>query len=311
VLHLFHLGPLPGSRRRSWLVGAIDEFGGFLQPVMETTVDRALRRMLDGLIDAEVMLEPALAAAAPGRGVPVGPLPDDLADAPAVLAFATANAHQSLPMGTGIRAFLEACFAYGSGGPWARYRADQPFPVRVLARGKTTTREAIVTGAQGEPRGLALYDKPGDALRAVAALRAGHALLAQRCDATALVFEARPEYALRAVHAAFSLPEFPFVFRTRGGALRPATEVELGALTAALTAVTLLLSDPPSPGKPVEAVLDIDGHEYHAVASPPESPRPLEAATPQRGGRGGESRARDPAARGPRILSVPRAEDLN
>ena len=192
MLHLFHLGPLPGSRRRSWLVGAIDEFGGFLQPVMETTVDRALRRMLDGLIDAEVMLEPALAAAAPGRGVPVGPLPDDLADAPAVLAFATANAHQSLPMGTGIRAFLEACFAYGSGGPWARYRANQPFPVRVLARGKTTTREAIVTGAQGEPRGLALYDKPGDALRAVAALRAGHALLAQRCDATALVFEARP-----------------------------------------------------------------------------------------------------------------------
>jgi len=295
VLHLFHLGPLPGSRRRSWLVGAIDEFGGCLQPVMETTVDRALRRMLDGLIDAEVMLEPALAAAAPGRGVPVGPLPDDLADAPAVLAFATANAHQSLPMGTGIRAFLEACFAYGSGGPWARYRADQPFPVRVLARGKTTTREAIVTGAQGEPRGLALYDKPGDALRAVAALRAGHALLAQRCDATALVFEAQPEYALRAVHAAFSLPEFPFVFRTRGGALRPATEVELGALTAALTAVTLFVSDPPAPGKPVEAVLDIDGHEYRAVASPPESPRPLEA-TPQRGeaeSRGHRTRPRE------------------
>jgi hypothetical protein len=214
-------------------------------------------------------------------------------------------------MGTGIRAFLDACVAYGSGGPWARYRADQPFPVRILARNKTTTREAIVTGAQGEPRGLALYDKPGDALRAVAALRAGHAHLARRCDATALVFEARPEYALRAVHASFSLPEFPFVFRTRGGALRPATEVELGALTAALTAVTLLVSDPPAPGKPIEAALCIDGHEYRAVASAPESPRPLETVTPPRGSPGGKSRARDPGARGPRLVSVPRPEDLN
>ncbi len=306
MLHLFHLGPLPLSRRRSWLVAAIDEFGGFLQPVMEKTVDRALKRMLEGLPDAEVMLEPALAAAAPGLGVPVGPLPDFLADAPAVLAFSTANAHLSLPMGTGIRAFLQACFAYGSSGPWARYRADQPFPVRILARNRTTTREAIVTGAQGEPHGLALYDRPGDALRGVAALRRGDVAAAQRCDATALVFEGRPEYALRAVHGAFSLPEFPFVFRTRGGTLQPATEVELGALTAALTAVTLFLADPPARGKPVEAVLDIDGYEYRAVASPPESPRPLDAATPPRGGPGGQPRARDPGARGPRLVEVPR-----
>ncbi|HEY1335186.1 MAG TPA: hypothetical protein VGF31_13080, partial [Myxococcaceae bacterium] len=133
---------------------------------------------------------------------------------------------------------------------------------------------------------------------------------AQRCDATALVFEAKPEWALQAVHAAFSLPEFPFVFRTRGGSLRPATETELGALTAALTAVTLLVADPPAPGKPVEAVLDIDGYEYRALAAPPgpspalEAPRSTAGGASGRGGPGTTSRV-------PRLLPVPRREDMN
>jgi hypothetical protein len=310
VLHLFHLGPLPRARARTWLVGAIDEFGGFLTPVADRTLDAALKRMVEGLGDEEMTLEPSLATFAPGLGVPVGPRPEYLEDARAVLAFSTVNAHERLPMGTGIRAFLRACLEYGSTGPWERYRADQPFPVRILARNKTTTREAIVTGAQGEPRGLALYDKPGDALRGVAALRRGDVRAAQRCDATALVFEAKPEWALQAVHAAFSLPEFPFVFRTRGGALRPASEAELGALTAALTAVTLLAADPPAPGKPVEAVLDIDGYEYRAVASPP-GPSPLLEPAPRRpgspDGRGGPG----PATRALRLVPVPRREDMN
>lgn len=266
--------------------------------------------MVEGHDGEEMSLEPALAAFAPGLGVPVAPRPTYLEDAPAVLAFSTVNAHEGLPMGTFIREFLQACWNYGSVGPWERYRADQPFSVRILARKKTTTREAIVTGAQGEPRGLALYDKPGDALRGVAALRKGDVRAAQRCDATALVFEAKPEWALQAVHAAFSLPEFPFVFRTRGGSLRPASEAELGALTAALTAITVLVADPPAPGKPVEAVLDIDGYEYRAVASPP-GPPPMPEAPPRPpwspDGRG------EPGAapRGPRLLPVPRREDMN
>jgi len=310
VLHLFHLGPLPRSRRRTWLVGAIDEFGGFLPPVADRTLDRALKRMVEGHEGEEMSLEPALAAFAPGLGVPVGPRPGYLEDAPAVLAFSTVNAHESLPMGTFIREFLQACLDYGSVGPWERYRADQPFPVRILARNKTTTREAIVTGAQGEPRGLALYDKPGDALRGVAALRRGEVRAAQRCDATALVFEAKPEWALQAVHTAYSLPEFPFVFRTRGGSLRPASEAELGALTAALTAITVLVADPPAPGKPVEAVLDIDGYEYRAVASPP-GPPPMPEAPP-RPPESPDGRGEPGAApRGPRLLPVPRREDMN
>ncbi|HET9158953.1 MAG TPA: hypothetical protein VFN91_19925, partial [Myxococcaceae bacterium] len=154
VLYLFHLGPLPRSRLRTWLVGAIDEFGGFLTPVADKTLDRALKQMVEGLSDAEMTLEPSLAAFAPGLGVPVGPRPEYLEDAPAVLAFSAANAQEHLPTGTGIRTFLQACLEYGSVGPWERYRVDQPFPVRVLARNRTSTREAIVTGAQGEPRGL-------------------------------------------------------------------------------------------------------------------------------------------------------------
>jgi len=310
MLHLFHLGPLLRSRRRTWLVGAIDEFGGFLRPIADRTLDGALKRMVEGHAGEEMTLEPSLAAFAPGLGVPVGPRPDYLEDAPAVLAFSTVNAHEGLPMGTFIRELLQACWNYGCVGPWDEYRADQPFSVRILARNKTTTREAIVTGAQGEPRGLALYDRPGDALRGVAALRRGDVRAAQRCDATALVFEAKPEWALQAVHAAFSLPEFPFVFRTRGGSLRPATETELGALTAALTAVTLLVADPPAPGKPVEAVLDIDGYEYRAVASPPGPSPVLEAPTSTAGsarGRGGPGTT----SRGPRLLPVPRREDMN
>jgi len=308
VLYVFHLGPLPRSRRRTWLVGAIDEFGGFLTPVADRTLDRALKRMVDGLGDEQMTLEPSLAAFAPGLGVPVGARPEYLEDAPAVLAFSMVNAQERLPMGTGIKTFLRACLEYGSVGPWERYRVDQPFPVQILARNRTTTREAIVTGAQGEPRGLLLFDKPGDAVRAVAALRRGDVGAAERCNAISLVFESKPEWALRAVHAAFSLPELPFVFRTRGGALQPTTEAELGALTAALTAVVLLVTEPPAPGKPVEAVLDIDGYEYRAVAS---APKPLLAAPSRpprsptgRGGPGADARAL-------RLLTTPRPEDMN
>lgn len=310
VLHLFHLGPLPRSRRRTWLVGAIDEFGGFLTPIADRTLDRALRRMVEGHDGEEMTLEPSLSAFAPALGVPVGPRPDYLEDAPAVLAFSAVNAHEGLPMGTFIREFLQGCWNFGSVGPWERYRADQPLPVRILARNKTTTREAIVTGAQGEPRGLALYDRPGDALRGVAALRRGDVREARRCDATALVFESKPEWAVQAVHAAFSLPEFPFVFRTRGGSLRPASEPELGALTAALAAVTLLVGDPPAHGEPVEAALCIDGHEYRAVASPPGPSSRVETSTRPPGSAGGRGSPGE-APRGPLLLPVPRREDMN
>ncbi|HET9158596.1 MAG TPA: hypothetical protein VFN91_18115, partial [Myxococcaceae bacterium] len=148
----------------------------------------------------------------------------------------------------------------------------------------------------------------GDAVRAVAALRRGDVRAVERCNAISLVFESKPDWALRAVRAAFSLPEFPYVFRTRGGAVQPASEAELGALTAALTAVTLLLTESSGHEEPAEAVLCIDGDEFRAVAS---APRPLPTA-PSRPP-GSPARRGDPAeaTRALRLLPTPRREDMN
>ena len=310
---LFHLGPLTLPKRRDWIVGAIDEFGGFVPPVQDEALETALKLMVEGLGEDDVTLEPSLAAFAPRLGVPVGPLPEYLGDAPAVLAFSMVNAQENLPMGTGIRTFLDACRDYGSVAPWERYSANQPFLVRILARNKTTTREALVSGGNGEPCGLALYDRPGDALRGLAALRTGDTRAAQKYDATTLAFRPEPEWALRAVRNAFSLPELPYVFRTRRGHLRSASEVELGALTAALTALTLLAAEPAPREEPVESVLDIDGYEFRALVSPPESQPPLDALAHPAGTAGGPSQMRGPSARvrGPRLLRPPRRDDLN
>jgi hypothetical protein len=308
MFHLFHLGPLPLSRGRAWLVGGIDEFGGFMEPVMDRSLETAVKLMVEGLGADDVTLEPALAAFAPRLGVPVGPLPDSLGDAPAVLAFSCVNAQENLPMGTGIRIFLDACRDYGSVAPWERYSANQPFLVRILAKNKTTTREALVAGGGGEPSGLVLFDRPGDARRGFAALRAGDTRSIQNLDAITLAFRPEPEWALRAVRTAFSLPEVPYVFRTRRGQLRSATEVELGALTAALTAVALLAAEPEPREGPAESVLCIDGHEYRAIASPPEPRSPPDALALPTGATGGQSTAR---GRGSRLVRPPRPEDLN
>jgi len=312
VFHLFHLGPLTFSPRRAWLVGAIDEHGGFVEPVVKEDLGEALERIVDELGDEEVALEPALAAFAPGLGVPVAPLPSYLADAPAVLAFSAVNAHESLPMGTGIRAFLEACRDYGSVAPWGRYRADQPILVHILARNRRTTREALVLGGNGEPCGLALYDRPGDALRCLGVLRTGDTRAARKWDAITLAFGAEPAWALSAIRTAFSLPEFPSVFRTRRGQVRATTEVELGALAVTLGAVALLASEPAGSEEPVESVLDVDGHEYRAIAVPPGAPSSLDPPPLSTSASRDQPRVRDTSAqdRGSR-LRLPRREDLN
>jgi hypothetical protein len=297
MFHVFHLGPLILGKRRHWMVGAIDEFGPFEQPVLHRELHVAVQRMVQGLSGEDVTLEPALAALAPGLGVPVGPLPEYLEDAPAVLAFFAVNALDELPMGTGIPSFLETCRTFGSVAPWERFRANQPLLVRVVARNRTTTRQAVVTGGSGEPVSLALFDRPGDALRGLAALRSGDLDAASRYDAITLAFRPEPEWAIRTVRSAFDLPEFPFVFRTRRGEVRPATEAELGALTAALDAVASLASEPKASGEPLESTLCIDGHEFSAVAFPPGSSPPADSskATP----------------RGARQLPAPRPEDMN
>ena len=313
MFHVFHLGPLILSTRRAWLVGAIDEHGGFAPPVLQEDLGAALQLIVEELGEEDVALEPALAAFASRLGVPVGPRPDYLDDAPALLAFSTVNAHENLPRGTGIRAFLDACRDYGSVAPWDRYRADQPLPVRILARNRTTTREALVLGGNGEPCGLALYDRPGDALRCLGALRKGDTRAVRTCDAITLAFALEPAWALGAVRTAFSVPEFPSVFRTRQGRLRATTEVELGALAVTLGAVALLAAEPAAREEPVESVLDIDGDEFRAIAFPPRSPASLDALSLATETSGGQPQVRGSSARtrGPRLVRLPRGEDLN
>lgn len=312
MFHLFHLGPLYLGARGAWLVGAIDEHGGFVPPVLHGDLGTALKMMVKDLAHEELVIEPALAAFAPGLGIAVAPRPEYLEDAPAVLAFSAANAHEDLPRGSGIRAFLEACRDYGSVAPWDRYRAHEPLLVQILARKRRMNREALVLGGNGEPVGLALCDRRGDALRCLAALREGNPRSVQKLDAITLAFSPGPEWALRAIRSAFSLPEFPFVFRTRRGAVGPATEVELGALAVTLGAVALLASEPSDHREPAEAVLDIDGHEFRAIAYPPDSSSPLDR-TPPSDTTGGQSRLQGPTARtrGPRLLQRPQREDLN
>jgi hypothetical protein len=272
VFHVFHLGPIKLGRRRAWLVGALDEFGAFVQPVLDEDLATALELMVEKLGEENVALEPPLAAFAAGLEVPVEPLPQDLADAPALLAFSAVNAHDDLPSGTGVRILLEACRDYGATAPWERYRADQPLRMTIQAGNSETTREAVVLGGKGEPCGLALYDRPGDALRCLRALRQGDDASTRKIDAITVAFGPEPAWALRAVRTAFSLPEFPFVFRTQRGHVRATREVELGALAVALRAVTLLCAESASTNHPAESVLCVDGDEFRARAFPPEAP---------------------------------------
>lgn len=312
MFHLFHLGPLILDNRKAWIVGAIDEHGGLVPPIHHEDLGTALKLMVDDFRHEEPVLEPALAAFAPGLGVPVAPRPGYLDDAPAVLAFSTVNAHEDLPRGTGIRAFLDACLDFGAVAPWDRFPAHEPLPVQILARNRRMNREALVLGGNGEPVGLALCDRRGAGLRCLAALREGDSGPLRKLDAITLAFSTGPEWALRAVRTAVALPEFPFVFRGRRGAVGPTTEVELGALAVTLGAVALLASESSGPREPAESVLDIDGHEYRAIVFPPESSSPLPRTAP------GDSRGRQPKVRGrtartrgPRLLQSPRREDLN
>src|SRR5262249_32090877 len=103
--------------------------------------------------------------------------------------------------------------------------------------------------------------------------------------------------------------EFPFVFRTRRGGVGPTTEVELGALAVTLGAVALLASEPSDHREPAESVLDIDGHEFRAIAYPPDSSSQLDQ-TPPSDTSGGQSRLQGPTARtgGPRPRDGPQGE---
>jgi hypothetical protein len=312
VFHLFHLGPLTFSPRRAWLVGAIDEHGGFVEPVVKEDLGEALERIVEELGDEEVALEPALAAFAPGLGVPVAPLPSYLADAPAVLAFSAVNAHESLPMGTGIRAFLEACRDYGSVAPWGRYRADQPILVHILARNRRTTREALVLGGNGEPCGLALYDRPGDALRCLGVLRTGDTRAARKWDGITLAFGAEPAWGAEC-HPYGVLPaRVPLRLQDPARAGTSHHRGRAGALAVTLGAVALLASEPAGSEEPVESVLDVDGHEYRAIAIPPGArssldPPPLSKGTSREQPRVRDTSAQDRAS----CLQLPRREDLN
>jgi hypothetical protein len=292
VFHLFHLGPITRGRRQAWLVGGVDEFGAYVQPVVEARLDRAVKRMVKGFLSTDVALDPALADFARTLKVPVAARPDDLSSAPAVLAFSAANNHEHLPRGTGIRTFLEACRGYGALAPWDEFDSDQPIRLNVEARRRETTREALVLGAHGGPCGLVLCDRPGDALRCFDALRRGDANVVRKIDAITLAFGPEPAWALEPVRAAFSLPEFPGVYRTRRGHVCPTTETELGTLAVALRAVTLLCSERATAGHPVETHVCIDGDEFRAIAFPPE-PRARPRSAP---------RLAAETVRGPRLL---------
>ncbi|HET6982372.1 MAG TPA: hypothetical protein VFI53_09530 [Myxococcaceae bacterium] len=272
MFHVFRLGPIPIARRPAWLVGAIDEFGAVVQPVLDQRLEKALMLMVEGLGEEDFTLEPALAAFAQRLGAPVAPRPDYLQDAPAVLAFSAVNNHAELPRGTGIHAFLEACRDFGAVAPWDRYRCDQPIRMALSGPSREATREAVILGGHGEPCGFALYDRPGLAMRCIDALRRGDGGAARRLDAMTLVFGPEPAWALQAVRSAFSLPEFPWVFRTQRGQIRATTQLELALLTVALRAVTLLGTERSSSGHGTDAVLCIDGDEFQAQAFPPEQP---------------------------------------
>ena len=131
-------------------------------------------------------------------------------------------------------------------------------------------REATVLGSDEERCGLELYDRRGSVARLAAAMDGGRISAAQKIDSTCVTFELGPTWATEAVQAAYGLPVFPNVVRSRRGRPRAPERLELLQLAAALETAAMLGGPEAPPDMDANVAICAGGYEMVAVARPPE-----------------------------------------
>ncbi len=251
MFHLFHLGPLALGERRLWLLAAVNEEGGFTQPILGQDLVTGLTELVVRHGAQNLRVETALAEVAAPLGVRPEPLPDQALVPRAVLAFAFTSSHRLFRTPSAVASLLEACAFFEKAAPWIRFRSNQAFGVLLTESSRCWKREFVVRGAGNAPHGLELLAPP-------------------KVDSLLLTFEAGPPWAAEAVRAAYGLREFPTVIRLKPGSRRGPDALELLQLAAALRSAALLAGEPAIPEHGAHVELSADGYDLTAMATPPE-----------------------------------------
>ena len=276
MLHLFQLGPIVAGTRRTWLLSGVTEKGGFLHPFIGTDVPSGLATLSARVGAAGLRVEPALEGAGARFGIPAEPLPASARVPRAVLAFASLTSFRLFRTPGVVAGFLESCVAFEKARPWTRCGTDERFGILMAERWRCWTRELVVLGSGGRPRGLELHERSGPA--------SGLFRRRRGLDSLLVTFGTGPAWAVEAVREAYGLDEIPTVLRMEPGSRQEPRRVELLQLAAALRSAAILGAEGAYPEYGAEVVLSADGHEIEAVAAPisPERvTRPVAVTVPE------------------------------
>ena len=269
MLHLFQLGPLVLGQRRSWLLTAVREDGGFIHPVLGSDLPSGLAMLCARYGARNLQVEPALEAVGAMHAIRAEPLPQHALVPRAVLAFAFLTSHRLFRKPSSVAAFLEACAFFEKAAPWTRFSSAEPFPILMTEAWRCWRREFVVRGASNEPRGLELHEKPGFVERLREAQMTLGLSRPPKLDSLLVTFDASPAWAVEAVRTAYGLGELPSVIRMKPGSRRPPESLELLQLATALRSAALLAAEDTTPDHGAQVVLSADRHELAALATPP------------------------------------------
>lgn len=248
VAYVFPLGPIPTGEGESLLyLGVLD---GVVLPVASGPADVALAALRRGVpAGTALWCAPDLAVHAKRHGFAVGPLPPEVAEIRAHMAFVVAHVDIAPELGDEFPSLAQAAARFWAARPWER--RDPEATLHVTVEGHPPW-EGVLMGSGGEEFGVALYPRPGDLARLREFVDADRFDDARALPAVSATLAEEPAYARAAIEAWCGLPRVPILFAMQYGEARAATGSEVLAVTGALAALA-------EPGDAAEVTVTIRG----------------------------------------------------
>ena len=241
--HVFKLGPIETGEGDLVLYITCSETGGAVSSDLARSDGAALQQIVSAARGDEVVCSPELARAARKLGLAVAELPDWALEMRAMLAWGMAHGGRIAPADSaGLEDLIGGMCQFLDAAPWEYLEPDVPYVVEATGALRHTY-EAAVMGAFGEEFGVLLYERPGSLARTIALADEGRRDEAAKMDLLSVSSSPDPEFAVRALEAAYGVEGMPEVMALRGGHPRPVKSAEIALVTAALEAFAKMGAD--------------------------------------------------------------------
>lgn len=237
MIHAFRLGPVSTGTPPSFAYAAVFP-GGKVELRLAEADPQGLAALRELTKVEPLACEPALADAAEPLRLVVAPLPPEVLQARAVLAYELAS---GIEHGTArpeaIEALLRAAAAFWASKAWELIAPEEQLHVAFSAGRSLVQGELSMQAADRSQPRLVLCDEP--ALLARLEGQAGEARVAELLRGAGLTIElaAGPAWAGAAIEEAFKLPRVPMPERRRGGRVASVVTQDLVTAAALLQAV--------------------------------------------------------------------------